>query len=66
MATLKEIWQEKGMTAEEVAVQADVSSKTVYRINAKEHVSPRSLRRVLKVLDISLEDYRKLVKEGEA
>lgn len=65
MTTLKDIWQHKGLTAEELAVQADVSSKTVYRINKKEHVSPRSLRRVLKILDISIDDYRNLSKEGE-
>jgi len=62
MATLKEIWDNKGLTIEEVAAKADVSIQTVYRINRGQHVSLKSLRRVCQALDITIEQYKALEK----
>jgi len=64
MSTLKEIWDNQGLTIEEVAARADVSIQTVYRINRGQHVSLKSLRRVCQALGITIEQYKALDKDG--
>jgi DNA-binding Xre family transcriptional regulator len=62
MATLKEVWEGKGLSVEEVAAKADVSTMTVYRINKGQHVSFKSLRRVCQAIGITVEEYKALDK----
>jgi len=64
MATLKEVWESKGLTIEEVAAKADVSTQTVYRINRGQHVLFKSLRRVCQAIGITVEEYKALEKSS--
>lgn len=66
MKTLKEVWVSKGMTEEDVAVKADVSVRTVSRINKGEKVQTRMLRRVCTALGLSVEEYNKMYGKLEA
>lgn len=65
MKTIKELWVSKGMTEEDVAVKADVSIRTVSRINKGDKVQTRMLRRVCTALGISVDEYNKMYSKEE-
>ena len=65
MKTIKELWVSKGMTEEDVAVKADVSIRTVSRINKGDKVQTRMLRRVCTALGISVDEYNKMYSKGD-
>lgn len=57
---LKQLWMLNNVTEEEIAVKADVSVRTVSRINNGHKVQLRSLRRVCAAVGIPIEQYHEL------
>ncbi len=54
MATLRQLRKQQGLTQEQLAVAADVSSSTVYHIEAgKVRPRPSIVRRLARALDVS-------------
>ncbi len=60
MATLKDVLIAKKMHVYEVAALADTSVATIYKMYRGEDVNLSSAIKVFDVLDITLEEYRKL------
>lgn len=60
MTTLRDLWQQRGMTSTRVAGQAGISVPTLYKMNRKEQVSMRTIDDVCRVLGITRAEYDSL------
>jgi DNA-binding Xre family transcriptional regulator len=60
MTTLRNVWEQRDMTVEDVAHAAGVSAGTVWRANRKERLYRKNLRDICRVLGITLDEYRAL------
>ncbi len=57
MTTLRDLWQQRGMTSTRVAGLAGISVPTLYKMNRKEAVSMRTIEDVCRVLGITRAEY---------
>lgn len=60
--TLRELWEQRGLSPTQVAGQANISTTTLYKMNRKEPVARRTVASVCNVLNISREEYQTLEK----
>lgn len=60
MTTLKDLWENRGLSSTQVAGMARISVPTLYKANRKENLNPQILFRICSVLGISKADYDKL------
>jgi DNA-binding Xre family transcriptional regulator len=58
--TLKQVWEEKGLSPTEVAGRAGISTTTLYKMNRKERVNSRNIANVCNVLSITRQQYDEL------
>jgi len=58
--TLKELWEQQGYTPTQLAGQSGISVPTLYKMNRKDRVAPRTIDDVCRVLDITRQDYQNL------
>jgi DNA-binding phage protein len=64
MTTLRDVWEDRGMSPTRVAGRAGISTTTLYRMLHKEpNISKHSIRKVCEVLRISEEQYDQLQPE---
>jgi predicted transcriptional regulator len=57
MTTLRDIWIEQDLTSREAAKRAHIRHPTLYKMNRKERVSPRTIVKVCKALGITRAEY---------
>jgi DNA-binding Xre family transcriptional regulator len=58
--TLREVWEGKGLTATDTAINAGISQTTLYKANRKEFVSRAVVARICQVLELSMEEFEAL------
>jgi DNA-binding Xre family transcriptional regulator len=58
--TLKDVWEQKGLSPTQVAAQAGISTPTLYKMLHKEKVASRTIADVCRVLGITRKEYDKL------
>ena len=58
--TLKDIWEARDMTPEDVASKAGISIGTVWRANRKERLYPKNQRDLCAALGLTKEQYEAL------
>lgn len=58
--TLRELWESKNMSPTRVAGLAGITTTTLYKMNRKQRVAPRTIEDVCRVLGISLQQYEQL------
>lgn len=61
--TLKNLWEQAGLTPTEVAGRAGISLPTLYKMVRKERVHRNNIRAVCQVLSISEDMYQHLQAE---
>lgn len=59
--TLKDVWESKGLSSTQVAGQAGITVSTLLKLHRKDKsVRANNLHSVLRVLELSLDEYNRL------
>ncbi len=64
MTTLKDLWENRGISPTQLAAQAGITTPTLYKMNKKERVAAASIVSVCKALGITRKQYDELDKGG--